>query len=466
MQKDHKKRLWMLLYLVINLGVLLWIALSDDFINQALPSLKNILPWWVAAAAGCMLVYLLADSMMLHILLRKKISFGKSLYVGTIGRYYSAVTPMASGGGPFQVYSLYKFGVSAGESSAVIMMKFVVYQITVSALTALAFAFGGADFYRNDPLLFYCAVVGLAISFGGPVVMLTAGQNLKRLQKLVAKLLMFGARLRLVRDPNAKLEQLNTSRKDLHRALQSLLHAPWTLLQLVISALTAQMGYLLIIYCIYRAFGFYQDNLLHMMCMSLLLQIAVAFVPTPGASGGSEYGFARLFITYFGDTIFLPMLLWRMISYYSILLMGACILLRDTIRAWRRGGKAASREEMTLAVEALQEQEERAQAEAARGKSSPGAGTAPDAGDGPDAEDKPGAGTGPNAEAEPVAGVEPDVEAAPDAESGARMVPDAGAMPGAEVEPGAKAGLSAEAMPSEGIAPDAQALSEQPLDEG
>ena len=48
-----------------------------------------------------------------------------------------------------------------------------------------------------------------------------------------------------------------------------------------------------------------------------------AFVPLPGASGGAEGSFLMFFRTFFQDTITPAILLWRLITYYLNILLGA-----------------------------------------------------------------------------------------------------------------------------------------------
>ena len=57
---------------------------------------------------------------------------------------------------------------------------------------------------------------------------------------------------------------------------------------------------------------------------SAYVYIIGAFVPIPGASGGIEYGFTQFFGVYVGlDIISAVLLLWRFITYYLGVILGA-----------------------------------------------------------------------------------------------------------------------------------------------
>lgn len=58
-----------------------------------------------------------------------------------------------------------------------------------------------------------------------------------------------------------------------------------------------------------------------------------SFIPIPGASGGAEVSFFYFFNIFFlEEQIFLAILLWRFISYYSGMIVGGIIMLssKDT----------------------------------------------------------------------------------------------------------------------------------------
>jgi uncharacterized membrane protein YbhN (UPF0104 family) len=75
--------------------------------------------------------------------------------------------------------------------------------------------------------------------------------------------------------------------------------------------------------------------------MQSFLSLAVSFFPLPGASGASEGGFYLFFSAYFTKVpVFIPMLIWRFISYYSILIVGALQVVVEEMLKMRRTKKS------------------------------------------------------------------------------------------------------------------------------
>ena len=93
-------------------------------------------------------------------------------------------------------------------------------------------------------------------------------------------------------------------------------------------------GYFSVTYCLYKGFGFSGSSWLYVALLQAVLTAAVAFVPLPGASGASEGAFYLLFRTIFSSgTTLTAMVVWRVFTYYSHLVIGSIISLYDGMRS-------------------------------------------------------------------------------------------------------------------------------------
>jgi len=53
-----------------------------------------------------------------------------SIKLGVVGRYYDLITPLGSGGQPFEIYYLKKDGYSGETSTAIPLAKYMFWQFT------------------------------------------------------------------------------------------------------------------------------------------------------------------------------------------------------------------------------------------------------------------------------------------------------------------------------------------------
>ena len=68
-------------------------------------------------------------------------------------------------------------------------------------------------------------------------------------------------------------------------------------------------------------------NISTIISLQSILYEAVAFVPTPGASGGAEAGFLLIFEPIYGaGNTAVAMILWRFITFYFIIFFGGIYL--------------------------------------------------------------------------------------------------------------------------------------------
>jgi len=51
-----------------------------------------------------------------------------------------------------------------------------------------------------------------------------------------------------------------------------------------------------------------------------------AFVPLPGGSGGAEGSFVLFFAPFFPDDLLVALLLWRIVTYYLGMVVGALVM--------------------------------------------------------------------------------------------------------------------------------------------
>jgi glycosyltransferase 2 family protein len=65
--------------------------------------------------------------------------------------------------------------------------------------------------------------------------------------------------------------------------------------------------------------------------MAAFLFLAVHFIPIPGSSGATEAGFGIFFSNFFFAFSAAAMFIWRLITYYSTIVVGFIIIFIDGI---------------------------------------------------------------------------------------------------------------------------------------
>lgn len=82
-------------------------------------------------------------------------------------------------------------------------------------------------------------------------------------------------------------------------------------------------------------------NWLEMLCLTIFTYCSVTFIPTPGNTGAAEVGFYAVFAGL--QSTFWVTMLWRVLSYYSILLIGLCVIVFTPLKRKIQNARANRR---------------------------------------------------------------------------------------------------------------------------
>lgn len=237
--------------------------------------------------------------------------------------FAAGVTPLASGQGPVQVYLFHREGVSLGKSTAILSIRLLlttlVYTVT-APLLLLAFRVSVSQ--QIHLLLNYAVVFSFALSalillfIVRPHVTQTAILRLLRARWLARhfhpeKIEALMARLvREVDDFREAISAVDERKLPYLLVAVFLTFGYWVLYYLVAPALLL-------------AFHIPYD-LTRVMVLQTVFFFILSSVPIPGGSGVAELGFASIFTHIVpGSLLGVFVSLWRLITYYLTLLLGA-----------------------------------------------------------------------------------------------------------------------------------------------
>ena len=136
--KHDKKKQWLSIgLLTLGAAALAIFAAATLDAGDVRASLEALMPGWTAAIVGCMLLYYLCDALKYRLITRAfgcAQPLGDSIDVSMIGFFYSAVTPAAAGGQPFQVLHMHRRGIPTGTATSVICTVYSLWNIALVTL--------------------------------------------------------------------------------------------------------------------------------------------------------------------------------------------------------------------------------------------------------------------------------------------------------------------------------------------
>ncbi len=331
--KVNKRNLISTGLVAASIGAVIYIAFSNRELENAWEALGSLNPLWLLGAFGCWFAYMFFDAFSAWIYLRRegfRISIGRTINATLIGFYYSNITPSSAGGQPMQINSLRKAGIPVGYGTMAVTIRLLCGQFAVSAIS-LIFWIANREFVQQqlgDAL--WLARIGWAANFMLVPLGLMAVHQRNLIQRFAHWLIRLGAKIRLVKNPEATMAVTTDVLDTYHTALLTLTRNPGRMLLQVLCSFLSFGGLFSTVFFVYHAFGFSGRPWYQLMTISSLLYVTASFTPLPGASGAQEGGFLLYFQGIIpGDRIGLALLVWRFFTYYLFLIVGVFTVVLD-----------------------------------------------------------------------------------------------------------------------------------------
>jgi uncharacterized protein (TIRG00374 family) len=260
-----------------------------------------------------------------------------------IGHYYNNVTPLGAGGQPFEIYYLSKHGVKGGVAAALPIASFFMFQFSffILGIFCLISLSPNIDLFNIQavlPQLFSdslmdavrpMAIIGLVFSMLMPTLVLIFCAMPRFCSKCVNVLMHLGGKLKLVKNPKVTTYKIMKNVVHNARCVKAIVYNPIIMIVTLLIGFCEEFAVCSLAYFTLKFYGFNWVTVPGWMEWILVTQVcvtlysAISFIPTPGNSGAADLSFFWLFSTGLAAGFAFPaMMTWRVLSYYSFILVG------------------------------------------------------------------------------------------------------------------------------------------------
>lgn len=318
--------------ILLGLGVASWL-LHKNFDPQAFAFFHWT--WqatlWLMGALVVMFVRDIAYMYRVRILTENKLSWKQAFQVIMLWEFSSAVSPSIVGGTGPAIFFLHKEGINSGRSTAVILTAIFLDEVFFILMVPLLFLFFGSLVFPPEVYEF-SAGIRTALVLGYLIILvytLLLTYTLFFNPYFFKWLLSFVFLLPILRKRRMRARKLANQLIITSYELKGMSLGYW--LKAFIATIFSWSGRYLVVNFMFMAFFFsnlsLQDHFL-IYARQLTMWIILLVSPTPGGSGVAEF----IFSDFLGDMIphiawAIPLaLLWRLLSYYPYLFIGAIML--------------------------------------------------------------------------------------------------------------------------------------------
>lgn len=358
-----KKRNWwiktVLMIILIGASIAIMFGLGKYLGGEDTKSFSEMirginLPF-LCAFIGSILFYILIESAKYSYLLKistGKFRFGASVKTMFLGKYYDGITPLGTGGQPFQIYYLHKKNIPAGVATAVPLVKYMVSTIVFCLVSVVLLAvtprFFEGEKVVSDTItvtILVVAWISLAANLLIPLTIGLVSLFPKAGKKMIVGIVAFLHKIKIVKHKYPVTKKYVYEVSEYRNSLKMLIRNWWKLLPLVVITLLEIANYLILPFFTVLAIAGVEPTaklLLQMCCLCVISFYSASLVPTPGNSGAVETTSSLVFITVAGIEPVLGwvVLFWRFATFYVYILAGVGINTFDIIRSAVRNRRA------------------------------------------------------------------------------------------------------------------------------
>lgn len=320
-----------LLVLFIMIILVLYFSLKDNF-NGVINELSNVNLLIFALAIILFLLSLFFKSISLFMFIREynnKYSIKDAFSLTLISQFLNGITPFQSGGQPFEIYLLKKKKIRITDSTNALLKDFISFQVALILMSLFSmFVNLKTKSIEMNNYLTWIILAGFIINFGVLLFLFIFANAKETGKKILNKIIDFAFKFKIVNKLKITKEKAKESVSYFYETSETVKKSKSKIL---IGTLTNMM-YLIILYIIptlvFMSLGYNKITILNSIVVTSFVMLIGNFVPIPGATGGIEFGFVKLFEVFIkGPILSGAMLMWRTITYFLAMIIGAIALL-------------------------------------------------------------------------------------------------------------------------------------------
>ena len=315
-------------------ALLLITVLSFNDLPKIFEQLKTVDYTCVLYAILFILAYLFTYPLSLCILTKAhgtRISFSTTYSIAMTEHFFNGITPLATGGQPFQAHSYSRAKVSISESTGLLLTNLLIYMAVTTGFSLTGLFFFDTLTANIDRGWIPVIIIGYTLNFMVLVTIVFLGVSTK-LRRGLMKCIYFFAKFRLFRFLNSKAEGIEEYFVSVQAAFGELVRKKGHFALAFLTKIISFAFFYASTYFILMAMGVAVSlsNMFMILAGTSFAITAVGFIPTPGASGGVEGSAGQVFkciIIYLSPALAAVapamangvMLIWRLISYYFVM---------------------------------------------------------------------------------------------------------------------------------------------------
>ncbi|MBQ8393662.1 MAG: flippase-like domain-containing protein [Clostridia bacterium] len=351
---NGKKIALFILYIIIAL-LLFFTVLSMNDLPAIGKQLQSVDFRYILLALLMVLLYLATYPISLCILTKARkcnIKMSTTYTIAMTEHFFNGITPLATGGQPFQAHAFSKSKIKISESTGLLLTNLIIYMFVTTGFSFLGLFFFDTLTSSADPWWIPIIIAGYVLNFLMCLLIASLGAS-SRIRNGLVRFICFLCKFRIFKWLRPKVEGIKTYFEQVQAAFDDLLKKKKQFVIAVISKIISFAFLYSSSFFILLSMDIPATASHHFLTLAgtSFAVTAVGFLPTPGASGGVEGSAGQVFksiiVFIAGESILATvsavangvMLIWRLISYYVVMFISLMFYIGLEIYYKRRAKK-------------------------------------------------------------------------------------------------------------------------------
>lgn len=323
-----KKNLNIFIIIILTI-IVLYFSLKDNY-KEILNLLFQAKIGWILIGYLLVFIYTFLKSVVTKEIINSFKEYGviKTLKLQLMTFFFNAVTPFSSGGQPFQIYVLNKNNLSLAAATNIVVQETIIHQIALSIILLITILLNMVlNIYNLDFSIAILLLIGFLFNAITIIFLFILAYGKKIDSKFIKIIISVLYKIKIIKKKEEKIEKLEKHILEFNIASKNLLNNKKRFIKLIfINVLAIVCLYLAPLVILFSLGEYQRFNGITSIVLVSFVSIISCYVPLPGGTIGEEYLFNLFFGIYVNNPVLNSlMILWRLVTYYLPMIVGAII---------------------------------------------------------------------------------------------------------------------------------------------
>lgn len=328
---NKNKVLWFFVFVILVVFTMYTIISGSGSFTATgfVRCIVNANPFWIAAAVGCMLLFILTEGVSIKYLtdfLGSKTSLRRGFLYSSADIFFSAITPSATGGQPASAFFMIRDGIPASVTAMSLLINIGVYTISIIFIGLVCLICTPHVFMEFGTFSKVLIIAGLVIQLAIVVLFAMLVYKDRIMFRIADKLLVVAKKLHLAKRVEKKRKKLEKSAHEYKECSIAVKNHFGVIIRVFVYNVIQRVSQMMVTVCVFMAVGGDLGKAWEVLSTQGLVILGSNSVPIPGAVGVADYLFFEGFrgkVPH--DSLVNVELMSRGISFYGCIIL--CILI-------------------------------------------------------------------------------------------------------------------------------------------